>query len=120
MQIEVKIYNGEATVQEIDYIESFITNELPSPRLEYLLGLAYYLGVGRDYNPKKGEVLFRDVFNRGNEIVLVHLSHAYAFIGDEYADDSIWCLEKAAKLGSQFARGMLEEMKRNPFKFPEA
>lgn len=53
-EIEVKIYNGEATIQDIDYIESFITKERPSPRLEYLLGLSYYLGVGRDYNPEKG------------------------------------------------------------------
>ena len=68
-EIEVKIYNGVATSQDIDYVESFITKEHPSPRLEYLLGLAYYLGIGRDYNPTKGETLFRDVFNRGNEII---------------------------------------------------
>lgn len=119
-EIEVKIYNGEATVQEIDYIESFITNELPSPRLEYLLGLAYYLGIGRTYNPEKGELLFRDVFNRGNELVLIHLSLAYAYLGDEYAIQSIECLEKSSALGNLFAEKMLKDFDKHSFPFPKA
>lgn len=119
-EIEIKLYQGTATIEDVDFIESLIVGELPAPRSQYLLGLSYYLGVGREYNPEKGNELFSEVKRRGNQIVLISLSHAYAFIGDEYADDSIWCLEKAAKLGSKFAKGMLREMKRHPFKFPEA
>ena len=54
-EIEIKLYQGTATIEDVDFIESLIVGELPAPRSQYLLGLSYYLGVGREYNPEKGK-----------------------------------------------------------------
>ena len=90
--IENKIFRGEATSVDIDYILQI--KEIIKGREQfcnYLIGLAYYFGVGRTKSETNGEKYFKLVKESEDYIDIFNVAHAYSKLDDDHFSDR--CLE---------------------------
>ena len=113
-----KLAKNKGTVEDFEWILEIASSEYASPMQELFIGKCYLNAWCVSFDMEKAHEWFQKAKKHGNELVCLQLSFIYASL--EEPDESISCLRRAKWHGSKIAKGMLEEMEKHPFKYPEA
>ena len=73
-----------------------------------------------NYDEKTAEEWWTKFFYHSNGYGLWKASGIFAYLGDKYYDLSMRCLRRSAWRQFKLSKMMLADMKKNPYKFPEA
>lgn len=116
-RIETKMLktNNSLTAEEVKFLKTKAEDGVPLGEFDYGL---YYLLIKND--EKTAEEWWNKFFYHCNGFGLWMASGIFSCLGDLYYDWSIKCLQRSARLQFELSKMMLEEMKKNPYKFPEA
>ena len=116
-RIEEKLLktNDSLTDAEISFLKVRAEEGVPLGEFDYGL---YYLLVMND--EKTAEEWWNRFFYHSNGYGLWRASGIFAYLGDQYYDWSMKCLRRSAWRQFKLSKMMLSEMKKNPYKFPEA
>lgn len=116
-RIEEKLLktNDSLTDAEILFLKTRAEEGMPLGEFDYGL---YYLLVQND--EKTAEEWWSKFFYHSNGFGLWTASSIFAYLGDQYYDWSMRCLRRSAWRQFKLSKMMLADMKKNPYKFPEA
>ncbi len=116
-RIEEKLLktNDSLTEAEILFLKTRAEEGVPLGEFDYGL---YYLLVQND--EKTAKEWCSKVFYHSNGFGLWKASGIFAYLGDQYYDWSMRCLRRSAWRQFKLSKMMLADMKKNPYKFPEA
>ncbi len=116
-RIEEKLLktNDSLTDAEILFLKTRAEEGVPLGEFDYGL---YYLLVQND--EKTAEEWWSKFFYHSNGFGLWKASGIFAYLGDQYYDWSMRCLRRSAWRQFKLSKMMLADMKKNPYKFPEA
>ena len=116
-RIEAKMLktNEKLTDEEIMFLKQHA--ERGSPLGEFDYGL-YYLLFEND--EKTAEEWWNKFFYHCNGFGLWKASGILAYLGDQYYEWSMKCLRRSAWRQFKLSKMMLNDMKANPYRFPEA
>ncbi len=107
--------NDSLTDAEILFLKTRAEEGVPLGEFDYGL---YYLLMQND--EKTAEEWWSKFFYHSNGFGLWKASDIFAYLGDQYYDWSIRCLRRSAWRQFKLSKMMLADMKKNPYKFPEA
>ena len=116
-RIEEKLLktNDSLTYAEILFLKTRAEEGVPLGEFDYGL---YYLLVQND--EKTAKEWWSKFFYHSNGFGLWKASGIFAYLGDQYYDWSMRCLRRSAWRQFKLSKMMLADMKKNPYKFPEA
>lgn len=116
-RIEEKLLktNDSLTDEENVFLKTRAEEGVPLGEFDYGL---YYLLVIND--EKTAEEWWNRFFYHSNGYGLWRASGIFAYLGDQYYDWSMKCLCRSAWRQFKLSKLMLSEIKKNPYKFPEA
>ena len=116
-RIEKKLLktNDSLTDSEILFLKTRAEEGVPLGEFDYGL---YYLLVKND--EKNAEEWWSKFFYHSNGFGLWKASGIFAYLGDQYYDWSMRCLQRSAWRQFKLSKMILSDMKKNPYKFPEA
>lgn len=114
-EIESKLGKESLTNEELSTMKK--QAEKGSPRWEFVWGEIELF----EFNSEKNAIeWFEKALKHMNGTGLLRCSEILASIGDEWADLSMRFLKRAAWRQNPIAKGMLKQMKENPFELPQA
>jgi len=105
----------QITPEEVAFIKE--RAESGSPNCEFVYGL--YILLYED-DLKEAEVWWNKFYEVSNGYCLMNAVKVFAYLGDDYYDWAMKCLEKAASRKYKPAEVLLKLAKANPRKWPEA
>lgn len=116
-RIEEKLLktNDSLTDEEIAFLKTRAEEGIPLGEFDYGL---YFLLMMND--EKTAEEWWTKFFYHSNGYGLWKASGVFAYLGDQYYDWSMRCLRRSAWRQFKLSKMMLADMKKNPYKFPEA
>ena len=116
-RIEAKLLktNEKLTIEESDFIKGQAATG--SPLSEFICGLYYLLN---ENDEKTAEEWWNRFFYHCNGFGLWKASGIFAYLGDQYYGWSMKCLRRSAWRQFKLSKMMLNDMKANPYRFPEA
>lgn len=107
--------NEQLTSEEIEFLRTRAEDGVPLGEFNY--GLYYLLF---EHDEKTAEEWWTKFFYHSNGFGLWKASGIFAYLGDEYYEWSMKCLRRSAWRQFKLSKMMLKDMKKHPFKFPEA
>ena len=116
-RIEEKLLktNDSLTDEEIAFLKTRAEEGVPLGEFDY--GLYFLLSLNDE---KTAEEWWNKFFYHSNGYGLWKASGVFAYLGDQYYDWSMRCLRRSAWRQFKLSKMMLADMKKNPYKFPEA
>ena len=116
-RIEEKLLktNDSLTDEEIAFLKTRAEEGAPLGEFDY--GLYFCLSLNDE---KTAEEWWNKFFYHSNGYGLWKASGVFAYLGDQYYDWSMRCLRRSAWRQFKLSKMMLADMKKNPYKFPEA
>ena len=116
-RIEEKLLktNDLLTDEEIAFLKTRAEEGVPLGEFDY--GLYFLLSLNDE---KTAEEWWNKFFYHSNGYGLWKASGVFAYLGDQYYDWSMRCLRRSAWRQFKLSKMMLADMKKNPYKFPEA
>ena len=116
-RIEEKLLktNDSLTDEEIAFLKTRAEEGVPLGEFDY--GLYFLLSLNDE---KTAEEWWNKFFYHSNGYGLWKASGVFAYVGDQYYDWSMRCLRRSAWRQFKLSKMMLADMKKNPYKFPEA
>ena len=116
-RIEEKLLktNDSLTDEEIAFLKNRAEEGVPLGEFDY--GLYFLLSLNDE---KTAEEWWNKFFYHSNGYGLWKASGVFAYLGDQYYDWSMRCLRRSAWRQFKLSKMMLADMKKNPYKFPEA
>lgn len=116
-RIEEKLLKTNDSLTDAEILFLKTRAEEGVPLCEFVYGL-YYLLVQND--ERNAEEWWSKFFYHSNGFVLWNASGIFDYLGDQYYDWSLRCLRRSAWRQFKLSKMMLADMKKNPYKFPEA
>ena len=116
-RIEEKLLktNDSLTDEEIAFLKTRAEEGVPLGEFDY--GLYFLLSLNDE---KTAEEWWNKFFYHSNGYGLWKASGVFAYLGDQYYDWSMRCLRRSAWRQFKLSKMMLADMKKDPYKFPEA
>ena len=116
-RIEEKLLktNDRLTEKEISFLKARAEEGVPLGEFDYGL---YYLLMEND--EKTAEEWWTKFFYHSNGFGLWLASGIFAYLGDQYYEWSMRCLRRSAWRQFKLSKMMLADMKKKPYRFPEA
>lgn len=115
LAIEKKLGAQELTTEEVNFMVTEASRGVPRQVFNY--GVYIFL---LNHNEEEARSWFNKALKAMNGYALLRASGKLAELGDQFIDDSMRYLRRAAWRQNPIAKRMLKFMKEHPFVFPSA
>jgi|GEM_PF-4319846 len=115
IRIEKKLGRENLSQEEVKFMVDSANSGVPRQMFNY--GVYLYL---MNHDEQESRSWFNKTLKKMNGYGLLRCSGVLAGLGEEWIDDSMRFLRRAAWRQNPIAKRMLKEMKEHPFGFPKA